>query len=166
MEQGGALKRLAHEWRALQKQPATDALVPELAPVDDSDLHAWRAVLCPPQSGLYGGGRFELEIRVPDTYPVKPPVMRFRTRIFHPNVHWKVCGMLTQTGEICLDVLQAQWSPAWTLHSACTAVLALLDAAEPDSPLNVDAANLLRTGDEVAYRSLCGMYTQLHARPV
>lgn len=70
---------------------------------------------------------------------------------------------LTQTGEICLDVLQTQWSPAWTLHSACTAVLALLDAPAPESPLNVDAANLLRTGDAVAYRSLCQMYTRLYA---
>lgn len=87
---------------------------------------------------------------------MKPPTMHFRTRIFHPNVHWK-------TGEICLDVLKTQWSPAWSLHSACTAVVALLDSPEADSPLNVDAANLLRTGDDIAYRSMCAMYTRLYA---
>ncbi|WFD22935.1 E2 ubiquitin-conjugating enzyme [Malassezia equina] len=158
MERGGAaMKRLAHELRALKKLDATkDELITHLAPASDDNLMHWRAVLQPPPSGVYGGGRFEMEIAVPDTYPIKPPSMRFRTRIFHPNVHWK-------TGEICLDVLQAQWSPAWTLHSACTAVLALLDGPAPDSPLNVDAANLLRTGDAVAYRSLCQMYTRLHA---
>jgi peroxin-4 len=58
--------------------------------------------------------------------------MMFRTRIWHPNVHWT-------SGEICLDVLAGQWSPAWTLSSAMTAVIALLDAPEADSPLNVDA---------------------------
>lgn len=109
-----------------------------------------------PADGAYDGGRFEIVIQVPDTYPIKPPTMRFRTRIFHPNVHWK-------SGEICLDVLKTQWSPAWTLHSACTAVVALLDAPEPDSPLNVDAANLLRTGDLVAYRSMCAMFTRFYA---
>ncbi|CCU99995.1 unnamed protein product [Malassezia sympodialis ATCC 42132] len=154
---GAAAKRLAHEWRALAKLDApADEFIMHLAPVSDDDLMHWRAVVQPPPTGVYGGGRFELEIVVPDTYPIKPPSMRFRTRIFHPNVHWK-------TGEICLDVLQTQWSPAWTLHSACTAVLALLDAPAPESPLNVDAANLLRTGDAVAYRSLCQMYTRLYA---
>lgn len=147
-----------------------------------------------------------MSISVPGTYPTKPPSMRFTTRIWHPNVSWKVsmtqntatCDLahctLTlsmpgpQTGEICLDVLSSQWSPAWTLSSACTAVVALLDAPEPDSPLNVDAgtcnvigrrvhatrfsspsiappraATVLRTGDTIAYRSMCRMHTALWA---
>lgn len=92
MERGGAAtKRLAHELRALKKLDATkDEPITHLAPASDDDLIHWRAVLQPPPSGVYGGGRFELEIVVPDTYPIKPPAMRFRTRIFHPNVHWKV----------------------------------------------------------------------------
>ena len=84
--------------------------------------------------------------------------MKFTTRIFHPNVSWT-------SGEICLDVLQSQWTPAWTLSSACTAVIALLDSPEPDSPLNVDAANLVRTKDSRAYASMCRMYTRIHATP-
>jgi len=44
-----------------------------------------------------------------------------------------------KTGEICLDVLRNQWSPAWTISTACTAVRALLESPEPDSPLNIDA---------------------------
>lgn len=104
----------------------------------------------------HADGIFELTIQVPPTYPSKPPTMKFKTKIWHPNISWK-------TGEICLDVLAAQWSPAWQLSSACTAVLALLDAPEPDSPLNVDAATVYRTGDEVAYQSMCRMYTRLLA---
>ena len=49
---------------------------------------------------------------------------------------------LKQTGEICLDVLKSQWSPAWTISAACTAVRALLESPEPDSPLNVDAGTI------------------------
>lgn len=107
---------------------------------------------------LATGGTFELSITVPPSYPTKPPSIRFVSRIWHPNVAWKVRGgssgsrcLLSprnaesrflawmQTGEICLDVLSSQWSPAWNLSSACTAVIALLDDPEPDSPLNVDA---------------------------
>lgn len=104
------------------------------------------------------GGTFELGIRIPSTYPTKPPAISFKTRLFHPNISWK-------DGEICLDVLQNQWTPAWTLSSACTAILALLDAPEPDSPLNVDAATLFRAGDVRAYASACRMYTLLYAHP-
>jgi len=101
MERGSAAtKRLAHEWRALAKLDApADDLITHLAPVSDDDLMHWRAVVQPPATGVYGGGRFELEIAVPDTYPIKPPSMRFRTRIFHPNVHWKVRSATNADGR-------------------------------------------------------------------
>ncbi len=38
-------------------------------------------------------------------------------------------------------------------------MLALLSSPEPDSPLNCDAGNLLRSGDERGFRSLARMYT-------
>ncbi|KIS71944.1 putative ubiquitin-conjugating enzyme E2 [Mycosarcoma maydis] len=130
----------------------------ELRPydVEGEDLFEWTALLRGPCTGNYACGLFHLSILIPPTYPTKPPTIKFRTKIFHPNVAWK-------DGEICLDILQAQWSPAWTLSSACTAILALLDSPEPDSPLNVDAATLYRTGDKRAYQSMCRMYTRLYA---
>lgn len=33
---------------------------------------------------------FELVINVPEQYPLQPPAVRYRTKIFHPNVHFKV----------------------------------------------------------------------------
>lgn len=36
------------------------------------------------------GGTFELSITVPASYPTKPPSMQFKTKIWHPNVGWKV----------------------------------------------------------------------------
>lgn len=162
-------KRLLHELAALQKERKDDEVVEKLRPwdVDAEDLTEWYARLRAPSDGVYAGGHFDLSIRVPANYPLRPPTIRFCTRVFHPNVHWKVRARERisdpQSGEICLDVLQSQWSPAWTIYSACMAIIALLDVPEPDSPLNVDAANLLRTGDKVAYRALCQMYVAEYA---
>ncbi|PWN89967.1 putative ubiquitin-conjugating enzyme E2 [Acaromyces ingoldii] len=164
------LRRLMKEYQTEQQQAASsssgskastrDENVLRLAPrdADAGDLLQWDATLRGPVGGAYEGGLFDVAITVPTTYPTKPPSMKFVSRIWHPNVSWK-------TGEICLDVLSSQWSPAWTLSSALTAVVALLDAPEPDSPLNVDAATVFRTGDQRAYRTMCHMYTLLHAAP-
>ena len=59
------------------------------------------------------------------------------SRYIHYHVRESVFWL--KTGEICLDVLKSQWSPAWTISTACTAVRALLESPEPDSPLNIDA---------------------------
>ncbi len=43
-----------------------------------------------PADTPFAGGCFELAIRVPEQYPLVPPTMSFKTKIFHPNVHFKV----------------------------------------------------------------------------
>ncbi|GAA95274.1 uncharacterized protein L969DRAFT_70630 [Mixia osmundae IAM 14324] len=118
-----------------------------LSPVSDEDLLTWHARLKGPKDSPFEDFDFDLSIKVPEAYPSKPPSIYFTTQLCHPNVAVK-------TGEICLDVLQSEWSPAWTLASACTAVQALLACPEPSSPLNVDAANLVRSGDKMAYYSI------------
>ena len=78
------------------------------------------------------------------------------TKVFHPNVHFK-------TGEICIDVLKDAWSAVYTLQSTLRSLIALLSLPEADSPLNCDAGNLLRSGDERGFNSVARMYTFLHA---
>jgi len=65
-----------------------------------------------------------------------------------------------QTGEICLDLLKTTWSPAYTITTTLTSIHQLLTSAEPDSPLNIDVAQLLRQGDEVGAESLIRFYTE------
>lgn len=158
-----AIRRLMKELDALRKSPpgsSPDDLLLELRPydADGEDLSEWYASIRGPPSGPYSKGTFELSILIPPNYPSKPPSMKFLTKIWHPNVSFT-------TGEVCLDVLAAQWSPAWNLESTCMAIVALMGDPEPDSPLNVDAAAVFRTGDRVAYGSMCRMYTEVYALP-
>ncbi|KAJ2899420.1 E2 ubiquitin-protein ligase peroxin 4 [Coemansia aciculifera] len=150
-----SLRRLLKELQNTQREPSGE--IASLAPVDDNNLLKWRAVLRGPRDSPYEGGWFELRIDIPEQYPIQPPTLVFVTPVCHPNVHF-------ETGEICLDILRTQWSPAWTLASTCLAVQVLLANPEPSSPLNCDAANLLRCGDVVGYNSLVRLYTRLYAQ--
>lgn len=99
-----------------------------------------------------------MRIKVPTSYPIDPPTMQFETRICHPNIHF-------ETGEVCIDVLKTQWTPAWTLASALLAIQAMLSDPEPDSPLNIDAANLVRSGEITGYEQLVNYYKKVYTQP-
>lgn len=65
--------------------------------------------------------------RAEDQYPFVPPKMRFRSKVWHPNVS-------SANGAICLDILKDQWSPALTLKTALLSLQALLSSPQPDDP--------------------------------
>ncbi|KAF6005075.1 E2 ubiquitin-protein ligase peroxin 4 [Cyanidiococcus yangmingshanensis] len=144
-------KRLLTELRELREDPEIFSLEPE-----DGNLLRLRGYLQGPKASPYEGGRLALELVLSPSYPLVPPSVRFRTPVFHPNVNFR-------TGEICLDILQSAWSPAWSLASCLRAIQLLLTEPEPSSPLNCDAGNLLRCGDKRGFWSMARMYTQLHA---
>ncbi|KAL2544808.1 protein PEROXIN-4 [Forsythia ovata] len=148
--------RLFKEYKEVQREKVAD---PDIQLVcDDSNIFKWTALIKGPSETPFDGGVFQLAFSVPEQYPLQPPQVRFLTKIFHPNVHFK-------TSEICLDILKNAWSPAWTLQSVCRAIIALMAHPEPDSPLNCDSGNLLRPGDIRGYQSMARMYTRLAAMP-
>lgn len=99
------------------------------------------------------GGLWHLRIAIPHNYPLAPPTINFTTRISHPNISFT-------TGEICLTLLTTEhWSPVYTLSSTLTAIQQLLTDPQPDSPLNVDVAALLRDGDIPAWESVVRYWT-------
>lgn len=146
-------KRILNELKSLEQEmvPAIKSLTPV-----EGNLGHLEAMLIGPPDTPYEKGIWKIEIKIPSDYPMIPPEMRFVTRICHPNIHFK-------TGEICLDILSSQWTPTWTVPAALMAIQALLSSPEPDSPLNIDAANLYRAGDFKAYNGLVCYYRELYA---
>ncbi|CAG8713458.1 25012_t:CDS:2 [Dentiscutata erythropus] len=133
-------RRLLKELKDYQKERNQDLI--ELSPIQEDNILVWKAVLRGEADTPYEGGQWTLRIEIPKNYPIQPPKIKFLTKICHPNISFK-------TGEICLDILKAAWSPAWTLQSACTAIRLLLSNPEPTSPLNCDAVRM--------YTQLCAM---------
>mmetsp|Transcript_8647 Transcript_8647/g.13038 ORF Transcript_8647/g.13038 Transcript_8647/m.13038 type:complete len:174 (+) Transcript_8647:177-698(+) len=158
----GASKRLRKELQNLERSKKSVKSQNEhddifLRPTNPSKsiLH-WTALLRGPPDTPFENGVFQISIKCNSEYPLSPPSISFVTPIFHPNIHFK-------TGDVCLDILKKEWSPAWGLLAACRAVLALLSDPDADSPLNCDAGNLVRNGDMTAYWSTARMFTAENA---
>ena len=56
-------------------------------PVDNGDglMHLKGSFKGPPGTP-YEGGTYKIDIRIPGEYPFRPPVMKFDTKVWHPNV--------------------------------------------------------------------------------
>ena len=121
--------RLKKELEGLQKDPPANC---SAGPLNDN-IFEWEATIMGPNNSPYKGGLFFLRIYFPKDYPFKPPKVRFKTKVYHPNIN--------NSGEICLDILKNQWSPALTTSKVLLSICSLLTDPNPDDPLVVDIAN-------------------------
>jgi ubiquitin-conjugating enzyme E2 C len=65
---------------------------------EGDNLFRWDATVSGVDGTAYEGLTYKLAIEFPPNYPYKPPLVKFDTACFHPNVD-------TQ-GFICLDILK------------------------------------------------------------
>ncbi|KAI9857024.1 MAG: Ubiquitin-conjugating enzyme E2 1 [Vezdaea acicularis] len=89
-----------------------------------------------PPGTPYEGGTYMVDVRIPNEYPFRPPIMKFETKVWHPNVS-------SQTGAICLDTLSSAWSPVLTIKSALLSLQSLLSTPEPKDPQDAEVASML-----------------------
>jgi ubiquitin-conjugating enzyme E2 A len=124
-----AQKRLMTDLRAVHKDDAVTA-----GPVDDN-IFEWSAVLTGPVETMWEGGIFQLSLSFSEEYPNQPPRVKFLTKVLHPNIY--------VDGNICLDILRAQWSPGYDVRALLVSIQSLLCDPNPASPANLEAAELL-----------------------
>ncbi len=51
-----------------------------------SDISHLLASFPGPPDTPYEGGTYAVDIKIPTEYPFRPPVMQFKTKLWHPNV--------------------------------------------------------------------------------
>lgn len=106
----------------------------KVSPCEEEDQFRWQASIVGPKDTPYDQGIFLLNIEFPKDYPHKPPKCHFTTKIYHPNVD--------ANGNICLDILKDQWTPACTVSKVLQSLYSLMVAPNPDNPLAPDIAKL------------------------
>ena len=145
-----ASKRINKELQDLGKDPPANC---SAGPVGD-DLFHWQATIMGPPDSPYTGGVFFLNINFPPDYPFKPPKVSFQTKIYHPNVN--------SNGSICLDILNAQWSPALTTSKVILSICSLLTDPNPDDPLVPEIARVYKE-DRGKYDATAKEWTRKYA---
>ncbi|XP_012134905.1 modifier of rpr and grim, ubiquitously expressed [Megachile rotundata] len=106
--------RLHSELKSLRRDPPEGI---EATPLDQMCCH-WQATITGPVGSPYEGGLFYLYLQVPCSYPLYPPIVRFLTKILHPNV--------SRHGDVGIDSIHHNWSLALTISKVLISVQSLL----------------------------------------
>lgn len=124
------------------KKPGADSVVSAF-PLDN--ILEWVGTIRGGKGTVYDGKVYKLTLQFPSTYPLKPPVVKFTTPCYHPNVD--------QQGNICLDILKENWSSTYNVRTILQSIQVLLGDPNNDSPLNAQAAKLWKS-EEVYKKAL------------
>jgi ubiquitin-conjugating enzyme E2 T len=149
-------KRLQREWDILQRQPPPYV---HAWPRSPDSLEVFEALIEGAPDTPYAGGRFRVEVTVPERYPFEPPIVRFLTRVYHPNID--------SAGRVCLDLLQmppqGSWRPSANLIAVLAALQQLLVEPNPHDALEADVARVFRT-NRAAFDRTAREWTLQHAQ--
>lgn len=144
------MRRLQKELEEIQTDPPSNC---SAGPIDDN-IYEWEATIIGPSESPYSGGIFRLSLIFTDDFPFKPPRVKFITKILHPNID--------EYGNICLDILNKNWSPVLNVTKLLLSISSLLTDPNPDDPLNPIIANVYKT-DNPRFVKLARNYTLKYA---
>jgi len=144
-----AIKRIMDEYQDLNHNDYGMS-----AKMNEDDPTKWVIYFFGPPETLYEGGVFKLTVDFTNKYPYEPPTCKFITKVFHPNIN--------SSGAICLDILKSNWIPSLSIAKLIMSIISLLTDANPQSPLNGEAAQLYMNNRE-AYNLKTKEYTEKFA---
>lgn len=95
--------------------------------INNDDLSNFECIIYGTEGTPYETGKFVLKVRLPEEYPLERPQIKFKTKIWHPNIS-------SVSGCICLNILSENWTPMLSLESVLVSIKALLSLPKPEDP--------------------------------
>ncbi|OLL24956.1 Ubiquitin-conjugating enzyme E2 14 [Neolecta irregularis DAH-3] len=127
-------KRLAKDAALVNSSPNPNIKID----INESNLATWQCTLTGPAGTPYKGAKFSFNIEFPDTYPFKPPIITFKTRIYHPNID--------SEGAICMSIVKnEEWKPSIKITAVLEDLVRLFQEPNPDDPLVTSVAEVFKT---------------------
>ncbi|CAD8100275.1 unnamed protein product [Paramecium primaurelia] len=133
--QTGAWKRALSD-----QQEFNDAFPPDLKNLriyfPDNKNILYFEVEVRPDHSFWAGGLIVFTVSISLDYPMTPPKVLCKKKIFHPNIDLE--------GKVCLNILREDWRPVSSLKDVIFGLQMLFtQLTNPTDPLNKEAAELM-----------------------
>ena len=114
-----SLKRIQKEFQNMINEPSDDFYA---NPIKD-DMFCWHFTIRGPPDTEFEGGLYHGIIKLPMSYPNRPPSIMFLTPNGRFDVNMDVCLSMTQYHK-------EEWQAAWTIRSMLEAIIAFFPVKE------------------------------------
>lgn len=81
---GNRTRRIAKELADIHADTHSQITAEPIGGQDD--VTHLRGIFPGPPDTPYEGGTYKVDIKIPTDYPFRPPVMKFETKVWHPNI--------------------------------------------------------------------------------
>jgi ubiquitin-conjugating enzyme E2 G1 len=136
--------RIPKEYEKLTNDPVENVILE----INPSNIFEWNFVIFGPKDTPYEGGTYQGILSIPKEYPLRPPQVKFTTKLFHPNVYTdgKLCISILHEGkdEFGYEHISERWNPSHSVNSILMSILSIISSPNFESPANVDASIMWR----------------------
>ncbi|MHA1215265.1 MAG: ubiquitin-conjugating enzyme family protein [Candidatus Hodarchaeales archaeon] len=174
-------RRLREEFKRMLKTfpPKTSQIKWKIV---NNDLHHYVATIKGKEGSPFEGGIWQITVDLPPEYPFKPPIVNFKTPIWHPNIavgktQWK------SGSNVCLSLVNwnnigkpGGWKETITLPSVFEHIEMMLDIyqsvdntdfpeylVDPDDPFNPEAGRQMKNNFDEYWRTAVE-WTEMYAK--
>ena len=136
-------------------------------PPGKENIFKWRAIFIGPEGTPYDGGLFEALIKFEEDYPLSPPKIYFKTKIFN-------CNISSFDGKVCISIIN-NWNVSDEKNSKYIkpenknikeilfAVTTLFYFQNAEDPYNEKAGELYKKEDKKELNEKVKKYVEFYA---